>query len=68
MLPDVTFFYFWDDEYIKETQDPPIIGESQFFRDKINAEWIVLRSILKKYPHIFKEETLSKEMFLATYA
>jgi len=53
---------------LNELQDPELVIEAHNYRNSIEGKWIEVQELFKKYPEIFPQDKISKELFIFAYA
>ena len=66
VMPQVTQFHDWDQTVIDATQDPALISQAMKERESGN-DWRHFMACLRRYPNVFKRETINKELILRLY-
>ena len=67
LLPDVDFFCYWKQEDMFSVQDLGLIYNSIKFKREVDAEYRVICMLMRRYPQVFNETSLSLETFLKFY-
>ena len=68
LMPDVKFFCHWTEKEILETQDMHIATYAREYREEIEADWLDMKTCMRKYPDIFKSSTIDEKLFYKFYA
>lgn len=67
VFPNADVLGFWSDAELSELQDSELTLEALRYRKELDEEWEKVAKIFKKYPKLFPQDKVSKDLFTFVY-
>ena len=67
LMPTVRFSCFWTQEEIDAIQSPKVVQALKEYRVEVVNEWYMFKKVIRKYPWIFQERYINKDLFYNLY-